>query len=294
MRHSILSCALGLLALSAGCGGETPAPAGPPPAASSAVSGASSGEPVPANAPPATAVVDAGAAPQPAPVAWGYTGDVGPERWGDLQTEFSLCKSGKAQAPIDLPSKADKGPGLKALAFEYPTISLALLNNGHTVQVPSTGAGSVAEGADKWDLVQFHLHAPSEHTLDGKRYDAEIHFVHKNAKGELAVVGVLVRKGKENKLLKGFFDNAPAEAGTDPKPVAGATVDLKAILPAQTGYFTYSGSLTAPPCSEGVTWFVLKTPVEASAEQLAKFHEVTHGDTSRPVQPLGERKVLRY
>jgi carbonic anhydrase len=294
MRRSILSCVLGLLALSAGCGGGTPPPEGPPSAASSAPASASSVESVPPPAPPATALADAGGPPAPAPVAWGYTGDVGPERWGDLQPEFSLCKNGKTQAPIDLPSKADKGPGLKALAFEYPSIPLTLLNNGHTVQVPSTGAASLSEGADKWDLVQFHLHAPSEHTLDGKRYDAEIHFVHKNAKGELAVVGVFVRKGKENKALKGFFDNAPAEVGTDPKPVAGATVDLKAILPGQTGYFTYGGSLTAPPCSEGVTWFVLKTPVEASAEQLAKFHEVTHGDTSRPVQPLGERKVLRF
>jgi carbonic anhydrase len=230
----------------------------------------------------------------PPHIAWGYAGDGAPDKWGDLEPDFSVCKTGKTQTPIDLPSKAAKGPALKGLVFQYPTIPLTIFNNGHTVQVPNTGSGTLAEGADRWDLLQFHFHSPSEHTVDGRAFDAELHLVHKNAKGELAVVGVFVRKGKENKALKAVFDNLPAEIGTDPKAVAGAKVDVKAILPPQTGYLTYGGSLTVPPCSEGVTWFVLKTPIEASAEQIAKFREVTHGDTSRPVQPLGDRTVLQF
>jgi carbonic anhydrase len=283
---------LGLVLLSAGCGAGTP-PAEAPPAASSAPAASA-----PASAPSASAGASAVAAAPPAEppphVAWGYAGEGGPDQWGDLEPGFSLCKTGKSQTPIDLSSKAAKGPALKGLVFQYPPIPLTIFNNGHTVQVPSTGVGELTEGANKWNLLQFHFHAPSEHTVDGKRFDAELHFVHSNAKGELAVVGVFLRKGKENKALKAVFDNAPSDVGTDAKPVAGAKVDLKAILPSQTGYFTYGGSLTVPPCSEGVVWYVLKTPVEVSEAQIAKFHDVIHGDTNRPMQPIGDRTVLQF
>jgi carbonic anhydrase len=292
MRPSLFPYFLGLSALIGACGGDTPPAESPPPASSAPAASAPAAAPSASVAAPAPAPA---APPEPPPhVAWGYTGDGAPDKWGDLEPDFSLCKTGKAQTPIDLPSKAAKGPALKGLVFQYPSIPLSIFNNGHTVQVPSGGSGALVDGADKWNLLQFHLHSPSEHTVDGKRYDAELHFVHSNAKGELAVVGVFLRKGKENKALKAVFDNAPADVGTDPKPVAGAKVDLKAILPAQTGYFTYGGSLTVPPCGEGVKWFVLKTPIEVSAEQIAKFREVTHGDTSRPVQPLDDRTVLQF
>jgi carbonic anhydrase len=242
-----------------------------------------------------TLPADAGAAPPPAyKVAWGYSGEEGPDRWGTLEPDFALCATGKAQTPVDIASKVEKGAALKPLVLEYPTMPLALFNNGHTVQVSSTAPASLAEGSDRWTLQQFHLHAPSEHTLDGKRFDAEVHFVHKSADGKLAVVALLVQKGKENEALKSVFDNLPADVSTDPRPVPGADVALKAIFPSQFVYFTYSGSLTVPPCTEGVRWFVVKTPIEASAEQLARFHEVMHGENSRPLQPLGDRKVLRF
>jgi carbonic anhydrase len=257
------------------CGGSAP-PAIPPSAASAA---------------PAMA---AGAAPAAVHVAWSYSGEAGPPRWGDLEPSYVLCKSGKEQTPIDLSSKAEKGSALQGLAFQYPTIPLALFNNGHTVQVPNTGPATLTEGSRTWALSQFHLHAPSEHELDGRRFDAEVHFVHKNTRGELAVVGVFVQAGRENAALKAVFDRAPSDIGTDPRPVAGTTVDLKAILPPPGGYFTYGGSLTVPPCTEGVTWFVLSTPIEASAAQLARFHALTGGDTNRPLQPVGDRKVLRF
>jgi carbonic anhydrase len=294
MRRFLISLLFGLPLVSGACGGETP-PAESPPSVSAPDASASASAAAPTST-PSTATIDAGAAAAepPAHVAWGYTGDGAPDKWGDLEPNFTLCKDGKAQTPIDISGKVAKSPALKGLVFQYPTIPLAIFNNGHTVQVPNLGPAAVAEGQKKWNLLQFHFHAPSEHTLDGKQYDAEVHFVHANDKGELAVVGVFVKKGKENAALKAVFDNAPSDVGTSPKPVAGATVNLKAVLPANPGYFTYDGSLTVPPCSEGVTWFVMKAPIEASAEQIAKFHEVTHGDTDRPVQPLNGRKVLRY
>jgi carbonic anhydrase len=295
MRTVLLSFLLGLSFASGACGGETPPAESPPSTSATPDASASVGAPAPTDT-SSPAAIDAGAvaAEPPALVAWGYTGDGTPDKWGDLKPNFALCKNGKAQTPIDISSKVAKSPTLKGLVFQYPTIPLTIFNNGHTVQVPNPGAASVAEGQKKWNLLQFHFHAPSEHTVDGKQYDAEVHFVHANDKGELAVVAVFVKKGKENAALKAVFDNAPSDIGTDPKPIAGATVDLNAILPPKPGYFTYDGSLSVPPCSEGVTWFVLKAPIEASAEQIAKFHEVTHGDTDRPVQPLNGRKVLRY
>jgi carbonic anhydrase len=293
MRPLLLSLLFGLPLVSGGCGGETPPAASPP--SISATPDASASVSAPASTTtPSPAAIDAAAAEPPAHVAWGYTGDGAPDKWGDLEPSFALCKDGKAQTPIDISSKVEKSPALKGLVFQYPTIPLAIFNNGHTVQVPNPGPATVAEGQKKWNLLQFHFHAPSEHTVDGKQYDAEVHFVHVNDKGERAVVGVFVKKGKENAALKAVFDNAPSDIGTEPKPVAGATVNLKAVLPARPSYFTYDGSLTVPPCSEGVTWFLLRAPIEASAEQIAKFHEVTHGDTDRPVQPLNGRKVLRY
>lgn len=295
MRSVLLSFLLGLSFGAGGCGGETP-PAETP-LSTSSTSDASASVPAPlSTVAPVPVIIDASvaAAEPPAHVAWGYTGDGSPDKWGDLEPNFALCKDGKAQTPIDISSKVAKSPTLKGLVFQYPVIPLTLFNNGHTVQVPNPGPGSVTEGPNHWNLLQFHFHAPSEHTVDGKPFDAEVHFVHKNDKGELAVVGILVKTGKENAALKAVFANAPSEIGTEPKPVVGATINLKAILPAKPGYFTYNGSLTVPPCSEGVTWFLLKTPIEASAQQIAKLHEVTHGDTNRPLQPLNGREVLRY
>jgi carbonic anhydrase len=231
-----------------------------------------------------------------APVrTWSYSGETGPSHWADLQPEFATCASGKEQSPLPITSKTDKDPALKALAFQYPSIPLALLNNGHTVQLVNTAAASVTEGAATWKLAQMHFHAPSEHTLDGKAFDAEVHFVHKDDAGKVAVVALFVKSGKENKALKAVLDEAPADAATDPKLVAGATVDLKAILqPALPHFVTYEGSLTAPPCTEGVTWFVMLAPIEASATQIARLHALMPGDTNRPLQPGDARKLRRY
>jgi carbonic anhydrase len=273
------------------CGATAPPPLVPAPSASGA-------SPAPvasaSTAPPPPAATSAPAATPPAEeIHWSYTGAGSPDHWGDLKPDYAACKAGSSQTPVDLPSTAAKDASRKPPTFHYGPIPLAVLNNGHTIEVPNASAASMTVGDEKWDLAQFHFHAPSEHKVDGKGFDAELHLVHKNAKGELAVVGVLVKKGHENAVLKAVIDNAPGEAAAEPKAVAGATVDLKALVPARTSYFTYAGSLTTPPCTEGVTWFLAQTPIELSEAQIAKLHALMHGDNNRPVQPLGTRPVHR-
>ncbi len=271
----------------------------PPPAKSSNDVAASHPTPMPSVTPPTvTAPAADAAAPQEhhaaGPPHWAYTGGEGPAKWGDLSPDFGTCKTGTKQTPIDIPKGAEKDKTLAALGISYLPVPLAILNNGHTVQVNNSTPSSMTAFGEKWDLAQFHFHSPSEHTLEGKSYDMELHFVHKNAKGELAVVGVLLKKGKENKALKAVFDNAPAEPSKDATPIAGATIDIPSLVPTKSAYYTYMGSLTTPPCSENVKWFVLATPAEVSEAQIAKFTQVTHGATNRPIQPLGDRKVSQF
>jgi carbonic anhydrase len=276
--------------LVAGCG----APAEVPPADSPAREAVAPAAPSPPPSPSASAASSASAAAHPAP-HWTYSGEEGPAKWGAIAPEFAKCSSGTEQTPIDLSAKAPKGAALAPLQFGLAPLPALLVNNGHTVQLSARGAGAtLVAGGKKYELVQFHGHAPSEHTLDKKSFDGELHFVHEGEGGSLAVVGVLLKRGKENADLAPYFDHLPAAPTKDPVKVEGAKVDLSRILPAKAGYFAYTGSLTTPPCSEGVRWFVLATPVEVSEAQLAKFHAAVPGDSNRPVQPLGARAVEAF
>jgi carbonic anhydrase len=259
----------------------------PPPTAEPAAT-----EPPPAAepAPAATHEKEAHAGPP----HWTYSGAEGAAHWGDLGPDYAACKTGTNQSPIDLVTAAAQlDKALLPLEMSYPALPLHLFNNGHTVQVSNTVEALMKAGGDTWKLVQFHLHSPSEHRVDGKALDLEIHLVHKNDKGALSVVGLLFKKGKENKALAPVLDHAPAEVSKEPRPVDGVKVDLKALVPAKARYYAYDGSLTTPPCSEGVRWYVLAPIGELSDAQLQKFRGAVHGDTSRPVLPLGARKVSR-
>jgi carbonic anhydrase len=222
---------------------------------------------------------------------WRYEGAEGPGTWGELSRDWEKCKSGTEQSPIDLP-KSGELKGKTPLAASYGKLPLEILNNGHTVQVTGLSGGKLTIDGKDYELQQFHLHAPSEHTVASVASDGELHLVHRTPAGELAVVGILLKKGKENKILAPVFASAPKDEGHDAKPVSGAEIDLAKLVPAKAAYYTYSGSLTTPPCSEGVRWFVLKQPVEVSAAQLQKFKDVMHGGNARPVMALGMRKVL--
>lgn len=221
---------------------------------------------------------------------WAYEGDVGPEHWADLSPSFETCASGAEQSPIDLPDAPAEGT-IPELALAWSPTAVTIKNNGHTVQVDyDPGSTLTIDGTD-YTLKQFHFHAESEHTIGGEAAPLEVHLVHADASGNLAVVGVLLTDLGEidNPAFAPVFENLPASASAA-EPIAGATVDAAAFLPAETAFYHYAGSLTTPPCSEGVKWFVAQRPVALSAAQVAAFTGLFEGN-ARPVQPLGGRTI---
>jgi carbonic anhydrase len=224
----------------------------------------------------------------PAPAHWGYSGEHGPAHWAAEDESFATCGIGKRQSPIDIEGAARKA--LPAIEFAYQPTPLTVTDTGHSFQVNAApGSGGITIGSERYELVQFHFHRPSEERMHGHSYAMVAHLVHKNPKGELAVVAVLIRAGQSNAFLKPVFDNFPA-SGTPQASVAGATLNLSDFLPARHGYYSFEGSLTTPPCSEPVRWFVLKSAVEASPAQLQQF-AARYPDNARPTQPLNGRLV---
>ncbi len=219
---------------------------------------------------------------------WGYEGLEGPEHWAELSKEYAVCGTGTRQSPIDIPvATPAKLPPIK---FDFEQATLEILNNGHTIQVNHDEGSSITVDGERFDLLQFHFHTPSENTVGGKHHDMELHMVHKSAKGQLAVVGVFMTAGKENKVLSNIWEHMPSQAG-DKKKVNSVRIHPVDLLPADRSYSCFNGSLTTPPCSEGVKWFVMKNPIEVSAGQIEKFTK-TVSENNRPVQPLNGRFVL--
>lgn len=220
---------------------------------------------------------------------WGYAGETGPAHWGALSPDFALCEDGAAQSPIDIAGSSELD--LVDIEFQYGATANNIFNNGHTIQVNVDAGSAILYNGITYNLLQFHFHLPSEHTIDGAAAAMEIHFVHQDPRsGNLAVVGVLLVEGADNAAYATVFDNLPADVG---EPMAqGTEISLEALLPAARAFYTYQGSLTTPPCSEIVRWLVLDAPLELSAEQIAAFAAI-HAGNARPVQPLGARDLLR-
>jgi carbonic anhydrase len=220
---------------------------------------------------------------------WSYTGATGPAHWGEMSPDWALAETGREQSPIDIKS-ADARPGSQpAISVSYPEIPLVILNNGHTVEVKYTPGGKLSVGQATYELKQFHFHSPSEHTLNGEHAPLEVHLVHADATGKLAVLAVLVEEGAENAFLAGIWPHLPREKSSEMK-VAQVSVDVDELLPNKKATWRYSGSLTTPPCSQEVAWFMLQEPVQASAAQLESFRKVMVGN-NRPTQPLNGRAV---
>jgi len=235
----------------------------------------------------ATVTLSAATVAQEHAAHWSYSGAHGPEHWGADDPAFATCSNGTRQSPIDIETAAVTA--LPAIDFAYKAFPLTVTDTHHTFQVNvPQGSGGITVGGEHYDLVQFHFHRPSEERLHGKHSAMVAHLVHKNGKGELAVVAVLIDEGAANAFLKPIFDTFPAE-GTESK-VAGTDSDLMQLLPAKRGYYTFEGSLTTPPCSEHVHWFVLKQAVQASAAQLGQF-ATRYPHNARPTQPLNARNV---
>nr|VFJ47666.1 MAG: carbonic anhydrase [Candidatus Kentron sp. FM]VFJ61894.1 MAG: carbonic anhydrase [Candidatus Kentron sp. FM]VFK06090.1 MAG: carbonic anhydrase [Candidatus Kentron sp. FM] len=222
--------------------------------------------------------------------SWSYEGATGPENWGDLDKEFVLCKTGTVQSPIDITGSTKSDPPSLDIQYQSDSGAFQVLNNGHTIKVTNDAGNRIDIDNQSYNLLQFHFHTPSENQIDGKAAAMEVHLVHQNADKELAVVGVLIEEGKENSVLTAIWEKMPQEAGEEIE-ISDKTFDVTAFLPEDKAYFHFMGSLTTPPCSEQVRWFVMKNPIEFSSEQIAKFKE-TIGHSVRPVQPLNGRDIF--
>jgi carbonic anhydrase len=237
------------------------------------------------------------AVPAPKTPHWGYGAEHGPAEWGELCPEFSACGSGRSQSPIDLTGATSST--LAALATSYAPAKLSIVhhehqadvvNNGHTVQVNYPGGSSLTLEGQTYGLLQYHFHSPSEHTLEGKHFPMEMHLVHKAADGKLAVIGAFIEEGAANAAFEPVWANLPKEKGVEVH-LAHVEVDVDALLPKDRTTYRYDGSLTTPPCSEGVKWFVLANPVALSSAQIAAFRAIVK-DNNRPTQPVNGRKVV--
>jgi len=217
---------------------------------------------------------------------WSYTGPTGPTHWGNLSPEYTACKTGQKQSPINI-TKSVKA-NLPALQFNYHPVPLAIENNGHSIKVEAP-AGTLRMGEVSYQLQQFHFHTPAEEAIQGKRADLVVHLVHREGE-HLAVVAIFLNQGKSNPLIEAIWKVLPKTVGALVKHEA-ISVDLNQWLPVDKNYYTYEGSLTTPACTEGVKWLVLKQPMTISAEQLAKFREL-YPNNARPLQALNGREVL--
>ncbi len=222
--------------------------------------------------------------------SWTYSGSNGPDSWGSVSAKFAACGDGMTQSPINLTAAHAAGMSAGNIDFAYQPTQLRIVNNGHTVQVNYSGGSTMTVEGETFDLLQFHFHAPSEHAIDGKLADMEMHMVHRNAAGELGVVGVLMNIGAENLALGEIWQHMPREA-TPERLKDRNIVNARDFLPHNANYYRYMGSLTTPPCSEGVNWFVMADPIEVSREQVEQFAGV-FGATNRPVQEVNNRLVL--
>ncbi len=207
--------------------------------------------------------------------------------WGELSEDFAACGTGERQSPIDL--TAASSITSTPVTFDYQPGPVEILNNGHTIQINIPQGSRVTIGGVSYTLLQFHFHAPSEHAFDGRREALEAHFVHRNAAGELAVFGVMLQEGVANDTLAPLWAAMPESAGS-PTPIEGLVFNPKALLPTDERFTHYDGSLTTPPCSEGVRWFVFREFGTVGAEQVGRFLNVVH-ENSRPLQERNDRPV---
>jgi carbonic anhydrase len=217
---------------------------------------------------------------------WSYGGHGGPAQWAELDHEFATCKLGKVQSPIDI--RGAKAADLPAIQFNYKSSPLKVIDNGHTIQVNYAPGSSIDVGGARYELLQFHFHKPSEEKIQGHSHAMVAHLVHKNAEGKLAVVAVLLDKGGANATIDTIWKNLPKEK--EKETSVDATVDAAALLPGNKGYYTFQGSLTTPPCSEEVRWFVLKTPMKITEGEIMAFGKL-YPMNARPTQPLNGRAI---
>ena len=218
---------------------------------------------------------------------WTYDGEAGPEQWAKLSSEYSAC-AGKNQSPINLIGIVEAE--LTPIAFSYQAGGSEIVNNGHTVQVNFKPGSSIKLDGVEYVLKQFHFHTPSENQIDGRSYPMEGHLVHADSNGNLAVVAVMFTEGSDNKGIAEAWTVLPKNGETNVIP---RSISAAGILPVNRDYYRFNGSLTTPPCTEGVRWIVMKNSVPVSQQQIQAFSQVIPHSNNRPVQALNARVVLK-
>jgi carbonic anhydrase len=221
---------------------------------------------------------------------WGYSGAGGPSHWGSLNHDYAACQAGKLQSPIDIRTDKVHRSKLPALAFHYQPVPLRIIDNGHTIQIIYAPGSTISAVDQRYGLVQIHFHRPSEEQINGKPFEMVAHLVHRDHEGHLAVVAVPLRVGPENRFVSTAWHHLPKTKGEE-VTVPGVTINAGDLLPASRDYYAYTGSLTTPPCSEGVRWFVLKNPATVSRAEIEQFAKI-YPSNARPVQPLNGREVV--
>jgi carbonic anhydrase len=251
--------------------------------------------PRPARKPVQVAANDAGKPAYPAQIPglpaghdlhWEYNGATGPQSWGQLKPEFQTCNTGTRQSPIDI--RDGIKVQLEPIQFDYRPSAFRVIDNGHTVQVNVDAGNFITVSGRRYELVQFHFHRPSEERINGRQYEMVAHLVHKDAQGKLAVIAVLLDQGKEHPMVQLVWNSLPLEKGME--QASPVMLDLNQMLPEQRQYYTYMGSLTTPPCTEGVLWLVMKQPATLSPYQASVFSRL-YANNARPIQSASGRMI---
>jgi carbonic anhydrase len=228
-------------------------------------------------------------APHDGEVHWSYEGENGPQAWGKLKPDFNVCAIGKRQSPINIEASGTLQGPAEPLQFNYQLSNGTVVNNGHTIQVDVLGDNSITVRGSTYKLLQFHFHNPSEERVNYRGFAMVAHLVHKNAEGQLAVVAVLLDPGVANALINKVWTYMPLDTGDRVRMPTGL-IDMNELLPKDQRYYQFMGSLTTPPCTEGVLWLVLKQPTTVSREQIKLFSQL-FPNNARPVQPVNGRAV---
>ncbi|MTV41844.1 carbonic anhydrase [Duganella radicis] len=217
---------------------------------------------------------------------WSYEGESGPANWGKINPAWAKCGSGNRQSPIDI--RDGMKVELEQIAFDYHPSSFNVTDNGKTVQVMVGGGNFITVGNRMYELIQFHFHRPSEERINGKGYEMVVHLVHKDGEGRLAMLALLLERGKQQPVIQTVWNNLPLEKYDTAAP--STVLDPMDLLPGRRDYYTFMGSMTTPPCQEGVLWIVMKEPVQASPQQMALFSRL-YPLNARPVQPSSGRII---
>ena len=217
---------------------------------------------------------------------WSYEGETGPANWGKINADWAKCGTGQRQSPIDLRDgmKVD----LEQIVFDYKPSSFNVTDNGHTIQVTVSGGNFITIQNRAYELMQFHFHRPSEERINGKGFEMVVHMVHKDPEGKLAVLAVMLERGKGHNTIQTVWNNLPLEKHDTVVPAI--VLDVNELLPQRRDYFTFMGSMTTPPCSEGVLWLVMKDPMQASPAQMALFSRL-YPLNARPIQASAGRVI---